>query len=255
MYTYFGVLQFERIAQWLHDDELSPRCIGFAAAFIGIGILFTLSRFRHLPAVWTGRRRLVTFLLLSTFVCIITSPREDEMLQMKMERLLRCGQPEKALHAAAKYNAPTDEILRLRIQALSATGELCNDFFTYPLGHHNAAPETLLPSKDFNTDNLASFHRISIYYLLRRDLKGLYAHLRNADPAILQRAELEALVLLAHIHQTSEAVYCDPNIEANYTDFRALEDKTKLSPDVSRANILGETYGDTYWHYYYYGKY
>lgn len=255
MYTYFGILQYERIVSWLDAEHIPSHAVGLLAAAGGVFTLFCLNRFYHLPSSWNGRKRLILFLILSTSVCVMTSPREEELLQMKMQRLLHLNKPAAALDASARYHAPTLQILHLRVEALSATGELCNDFFTYPLGNSMRGKEDTFEILGITDKAIPSdFHRKSLFFLLRRDLVALSRHLATAPHTQLQRAELEALVLYSHTHTTTTTIYRDQNIEANYRDFKSLESKYKNMPPVSRANLLGDTYGDTYWHYYYYGK-
>lgn len=256
MYSFWGILHYEHIVRWLHIEHVASPIIGLTAASSGVLALLTVSRFFHLPSSWHGQTRLIIFLLLSVAACIVTSPREEELLELKMQRLLLLGQPQAAIEASSRYHAPTAAILHLRIEALSATGELCNDFFTYPLGHtlKGGTDITTIVGTD-DSGSQSAFHRQSLVFLLKRDLPSLSRHLAGVPPTRLQRAELEALVLYAHQHSTSQHIVRDRNIEANYLDFRSLESKQMHLPFVSRANILGDTYGDTYWHYYYYGKY
>ena len=58
------------------------------------------------------------------------------------------------------------------------------------------------------------------------------------------------MILYSRLCQNPIVRYADPNIAANYLDFK---EKGEKIPDFKeRRNLLWREYGDTYWWYYFY---
>lgn len=272
VYAYTSVLQGERILAFLHDRGIDTFCslplvpwmVGIPCTLIALGAALLWRRSHHMPPTWSGQRRLAAMVLLAFVVCLVTSPSENDVLEQKMERLNRQEKHDACLDVSRNYAHPTSGILEQRILALTATGQLYEDFFTLPL-----APDSLMLNLDGCPEELA--------LLLHRDLDGfarlLKARIDSAPHALhsLQRAEWEALVLYNHRRANPIIVTTDPrlategdacegkNIEANYRDFCDYEQKAthndKHYTPLELANVIGEVYGDTYWHYFFYGQY
>lgn len=260
VYAYVSVLQGERILAFLHDRgidtccsvPLTPCMVGIPCALVALGAALLWRRSHHLPSSWSGQHRLAAMVLLAFVVCLITSPTEIGVLEQKMERLNRQGKHVDCLEVSRNYAHPTVGILTQRITALNATDQLYEEFFTLPL-----ASDSLMMNLDGCPDELS--------LLIHRDLDGyarrLKARVASAPHTLqqLQRAEKEALVLYCHRRANPIIVYTDANIEANYRDFCDYEQKAthndkNYSPQ-ELANVIGEVYGDTYWHYFFYGQY
>lgn len=254
VYCYLGVLQGERILASLHNSgidtlgstPLAAWHIALPAALLAMGAFALWQRHHHLPQEWSGQKRLAIMVTCAFALCLATSPSETSTLQLRMERLNRQGQYAKSLKASKDYAHPNADILRQRIVALSAENMLFDKFFTYPLAdnttmtHLGNCPEELT-------------------LLLRRDLDA-FASLINRRVATdssaldhLQRAEREALILYAHRRETPIILYTEPNTEANYRDFCDFRSRLTTGSPIEQANIIGDSYGDTYWHYFYYG--
>jgi len=71
-----------------------------------------------------------------------------------------------------------------------------------------------------------------------------------SDSVVLPHYYAEAMILYSRLCQNPVVRYADPNIAANYLDFK---EKGEKIPDFKeRRNLLWREYGDTYWWYYFY---
>ena len=258
VYIYTSVLQGERILAFLHTHgidslfslPLTPWMVGIPVVLIAAGIALLWRRHHHLPVSWNGQKRLAAMVMLAFCVCIITSPKESDTLEQKMERLNRQGRYADCLDVGRNYTHPTAGILQQRVIALTVTGELYDEFFTLPL----TADSLMLQIENCPAE---------LSLLLRRDLDAFAHHIlarSKRNPNVLQnlqRAEREALVLYNHRRSNPVIVYTEANIEANYRDFCDYEKKAQNSKNYSPkelANVISDVYGDTYWHYFFYGQ-
>lgn len=260
VFCYLGVLQSERILAWLHasgHDTLGPRPlaawhVALPAALVTMAIFALWQRYHHLPKEWSGQKRLAIMTTCAFTLCLITSPSETDTLALRMQRLNRQGQYAEAIEASNSYAHPTAQILTQRITALEAQHELYDKFFTYPL----ADSTTMQSLPDRAEAHTPCPEELAL--LLRRDLDGFAALIKrraDADPTTLshlQRAEREALILYAHRRETPIILYTEANTEANYRDFCDYRTRHTNANATAEANIVGDNYGDTYWHYYYY---
>lgn len=260
VYAYTSVLQGERLLALLHDhgydtlfaQPLSPWMVGLPLALIAAGTALLWQRHHHLPPAWNGQQRLAAMVLLAFAVCLFTSPTESDVLEQKMERLNRQEKHADCLSVSRNYAHPTAGILDQRVAALIATDQLYEDFFTLPL-----AADSIMQNLDGCPDEFS--------LLLHRDLDGFARHIKarvDHDAHTLQhlqRAEKEALVLYNRRRANPVIVYTDANIEANYRDFCDYEQKAALNDKQytpkELTNVIGDVYGDTYWHYFLYGQY
>lgn len=259
VYTYASVLQGERVLAFLHDRgcdtilslPLSPWMVGITCSLVAVGAALLWRRNHHLPSTWNGQKRLAAMVMLAFVVCLVTSPTETGVLEQKMRRLNRQGKHADCLDVSRKYAHPTIGILQQRIVALTATDNLYEDFFTLPL-----AADSIMMNLGDCPDALS--------LLLHRDLDAFARLVKSRsehdDQALqhLQRAEREALVLYNHRRANPVIVYTDVNIEANYRDFCDYEQKATHNDNhytpKELSNVIGDVYGDTYWHYYFYGQ-
>lgn len=73
-----------------------------------------------------------------------------------------------------------------------------------------------------------------------------------SDSVVLPHFYAEAMILYVRLCSNPVARYTDPNIAANYLDFKEKEEK--IPNYTERKNLLWRDYGDTYWWYYFYHK-
>lgn len=240
VYCYVAHLQVERLLVLLQSDALPEWILGLSAALFAMLALVIVRQFCHLPKSWNAERRLVLFIILAFLFGLLTSPTESDTLELKMARLNRLGRYDETLAVSRSFAHPTNAIISHRVDAMRATGTLNDDFFSYPGRYADYSPapcDTVLG------------------YLLNRNLPALARHLKSKNPRQLQRYEREALVLYNRLCSSPVYVYHDANTEANYSDFKAFESKQKHYSLIEKTNIIADTYGDTYWYYYFYGKY
>lgn len=262
VYCYLGVLQGERILAWLHahghdtlgSQPLAAWHVALPAAFLAMAVFALWQRHHHLPKTWNGQKRLAIMTAGAFTLCLVTSPTEADTLELRTARLNNEGHYDKSLDAARYYAHPTAAILEERIEALSAQGMLYEKFFTYPLADgatmaqmaHNPSHSSDCPEE--------------LDLLLSRDLDAFAAFIKQraeADSTTLQRlqrAEREALILYTHRRENPVIVYTERNTEANYRDFCEYRSRHAAPTPTAEANIIGDVYGDTYWHYYFYGQ-
>jgi len=62
----------------------------------------------------------------------------------------------------------------------------------------------------------------------------------------------EALLLYSRLRTAPVLVYRNDAIQANFYDFNTMEKKYAAAPRTVRRNELRQTYGDTFWWYYFY---
>lgn len=260
VYCYVAHLQAFRLLHLLGLDSTAttPTMLGITAAVIAMTTLSIVRRNVHLPKAWSGRHRLIVCIISTFTFCLLTSPSEEEAALDHAAYHARRGDYKRALMVYADYAHPSTAMLRQRAELLEASRRgICQEFFTFPLGHALTAAD--INSVSPISSHTAADHTTHLNLLLRRNLDYLAVLLQHTPTDSLQRAEAEALVLYKHLRSNPIVVITDDNIEANYRDFCDYERKLKASPrhysTVEIANLLGDVYGDTYWHYFFYGKY
>ena len=260
VYCYVAHLQAFRLLRLLgfNGTSVTPTMLGLGAAVIAMAILAIVSRNVHLPKAWSGRRRLIVCITSAFLICLLTSPSEEEAALDHAAYHTQRGDYDEALKVYAAYAHPTATMLRQRAELLDVSHRgICEEFFTFPLGHAITSDEANRISPI--SSHAVADHHTHLNLLLRRNLDYLAVLLQHTPADSLQRAEAEALVLYKHLRSNPIVVITSDNIEANYRDFCDYERKLKASPRhysaIEIANLLGDVYGDTYWHYYFYGKY
>lgn len=265
-YLYTSVLQGERLLAILRNYannaknieqilNIEPWHIGLVA--MTCTMLITAIFLKYLPPPHSEKRPLWKTLsgifIVIFFFCLLTSPNEENTIEQKMERQILQGKYEDALKTGATRENPSIKILEARITALEQLSILNEDFFLYPIGNH-------IPIPFPGTSNSESSARKHLEYLLSRNLPKLGEACKTYPRDSLQRAEKEALVLYAHTWIHPSFVYTDTAIETNYKDFQNFRHKIRKTYQgkknhlVMEANVLKETYGQTYWYYFYYGQ-
>lgn len=240
--------------------------------------------------VRTFSRRLWVNVMTLTFAFILVSCLSgyDNVVRfrLKAERMIASGEYGKALGVGYR-SADTDRSMTmLRVYALSIQGKLGDSLFRYPVTGGSSAllPDgnnvrcLLLNDADicryvgvgnagsdgfsvlrnlFSGENGCSSpvrDYILCGYLLDKKLDSFVKSLLKCgikDFSSLPRHYREALILYCHTHSGHVITYKNATMDADYMDMRALGMKYMLSPDERRASVK-DTYGNTYWYYYYY---
>jgi len=174
----------------------------------------------------------------------------------------------------------------LRVFALSRTRELGERLFEYPVvgGSNALLPDgetvccTLLPVENimrklgfrkkgkmkampyllYLEHNGLAMRPVTDYilcgYLLDKDLDAFAREVvkkYNTTSTTLPKYYREALTLYTHIRSNPIVAYRNEVLNADYADFSALE--KKYANAAERVSYVRDTYGDTYWFYYFYG--
>ena len=87
--------------------------------------------------------------------------------------------------------------------------------------------------------------------LIDRDLDGFVGYLKNDSVSVdsLPKHYREALTLYNHLRTVPVLEYSSPEMD---TDFKDFQDLLKKNPNkVLRENAMRDSYGNTYWFYYY----
>lgn len=231
-------------------------------------------------SLWVNLLGMIAMSLLTCFIGC-----NDRLFhhRMHIERLLSSGQYADASKVGILEEETDSSLTFLRIWALSKQNKLGESLFEYPLvgGSDAMLPngtsvQLVMPSesvlyKDLGVvfrkklrpmDYLKALHqtkkatRIShdwllCAYLLDCDIDGftrslpLYYQLNTDLPKHYQ----EALTLYTHLRNNPMVVFKDPVMEADYEGFQAIRRKNKDKRVC--YTILKDSYGKTYWLYYY----
>lgn len=229
-----------------------------------------------------------TLLLALQFLMVCGGGNTDEVFhyRLRMESLLVKGEYERALEVGKKSLNTDESLTMLRAFALSRTQKMGEELFEYPVkGGSNA----LLPDgknvkcmflpvdnilkrlgirKKGNMDamtyllylerNGLAMKSVTDYilcgYLLDRDIDSFVHEVMkkyNIKSSTLPKYYREALTLYTHLRSNPAIVFHSEIMDADYADFQTLE-KTYKNVD-ERAALVRDTYGNTYWYYYFYG--
>lgn len=207
---------------------------------------------------------------------------EKDHLRLHAEMLLTQNRFEEASEVGKVQYVCSEAFTMIRAYALGEIGEIGERFFEYPVvGDANS----LLPSKK---NALLILPAIDLYkfiggipspgmdarecirllakrnklndkardykYLSRlidRDLDGFVGYLKNDSVSVdsLPKHYREALTLYNHLRTVPTLEYSSPEMD---TDFKDFQDLLKKNPNkVLRENAMRDSYGNTYWFYYY----
>lgn len=228
------------------------------------------------------------FLLVAQFLMVCGGGNTDEVFhyRLRVERLLMDGDYEEALSVGKKSLNTDESLTMLRAFALSRAGKLGEMLFEYPvvggsealLPNGDKAVCTLLPAENIfknlsirKKGNMGvmtyllyldrsglAMKSVSDYilcgYLLDRDLDSFVREVMkkyNITSPTLPKYYRQALTLYTHIRSNPAIVYHSEVADADYADFSALE--KQYTDATVRVSYVRDTYGDTYWYYYFYG--
>ncbi|MGI6243753.1 MAG: DUF6057 family protein [Prevotella sp.] len=230
--------------------------------------------------IWVNLLFMVAMMLMT---CLIGCSDHLFHHRMRVENLLLSGKYDEATRIGLSEEETDSSLTFLRIYALSKTHQLGERLFEYPLmgksdamlPNNESVKLMMVPETDvykelgvfFNkkmhpTDYFNHLHstkwatRASHDWLLCAYLlDGNIDAFANALPkyyqidSLLPKHYKEALTLYVHQTPQPSIVYKSPVLEADYEDFTSLRRRYK---DVRlRNNKLRDSYGKTYWYYYY----
>ncbi len=233
--------------------------------------------------LWINLLSLSIMLLL---VCGIGNTDRVFHYRMRMENLFCSGKFAESLKVGDK-SADTDEsLVMLRAYALSRQKLLGERLFEYPMvgGSSSLLPDDggdvkcrLYPESDifrqlsirrkggmgtmeyllYIERNGLARRSVTDYllcgYLLDKNLDAFVREARkryNLTSPTLPKHYREALTLYTHLRSNPIVVYRNEVMDVDYSDFQKLE---RQYPDkAERESYVRDTYGDTYWFYYFY---
>lgn len=215
----------------------------------------------------------------------MSNTNEMDHLQMKAESALRDRHYEEASLVGKGENCSSEKLTMIRCYSLGKCGQLGEYFFEYPIAGNSSA---LLPTKN---NRLEFFPEMRLYQfiggipdagmdareclrllekrgglrseakdylyiacLMDKDIDAFAKYLEQDydTTMVLPKHYREALTLHNHLRATPVIAYSVPEMEADFADFQEL---IKKNPDkVLRENALRDSYGNTYWYYYYFRK-
>ena len=206
---------------------------------------------------------LLTMVVMFVFMMVFSNSNEIIHHRLRIENYLVKGQYEKALEVGKRSSENDNSLTMLRIYALSRVGKLGEALFRYPVSKGNDA--LLLPDGEFTKTLMMNPKIIKAYslkkgksdylligQLLNRDLDSFAKTISlcyDVDSTAIPRHYREALVLYTHIRQHRVLTFHDDVLDADYEDMKKL---IKKYPDrIQRESAVRDTYGNTYWYYYY----
>ena len=205
--------------------------------------------------------------------------------RLRVERLLSAGSYGKALQVGEKSDDTDASLTMLRIYALSKSRQMGERLFEYPLVGGSSAllpdgndvrclyyPEdAVFKSLSIRKKGVMSPMEYLLYverhglalkpvadyilcgYLLDKDLDCFVSAIRhkyNLTSASLPKHYKEALTLYTHLRANPVLVYHSEVMDADYADFQKI---LKSYPDKrEREAYVRDTYGSTYWFYYFF---
>lgn len=242
----------------------------------------SLPRYTLLGGLWRGLLGLAVMFIL---VCLCGNSDRLFHYRLRVESLLNSGCYDEALKVGIKSDDTDASLTMLRIYALSRQKQLGERLFEYPVV---GGSEALLPNEDsvrclfypenriFKTlsirrkgrmpamdylvyieNNGLAMKPVTDYllcgYLLDKNLDGFVnaiKHKYNLSSPSLPKHYREALTLYTHLRANPVLVFHSEVMDADYADFQGLEQK--YHDKRERESYVRDTYGDTYWFYYFY---
>lgn len=204
--------------------------------------------------------------------------------RVQAEQALLDGDYQKALTIGKGENASDSSLTLIRITALSETNQLGEKLFEYPLVGGTMSmlpngssvkfmmfPESRLykslggwfkqympPYRYFQY--MSKHHKVNkklddyrlCAYLIDGKLDLFVQSLRQHHDSLtnLPKHYREALVLYNHLRKNPLLSYHNDILDTDFQDFESLQHKSK-NP-LERYSMLRDSYGDTYWFWYYY---
>lgn len=244
----------------------------------------SMSRMTSAGCLW---KNLLSLAVMFVMVCAGGNTDEVFHYRLRVERLLGSEKYSEALKVGDKSSDTDESLTMLRVYALSKERMLGERLFEYPLA---GGSDALLPDgKDvrcmFYSDS-EIFRQLGIRkkgrmkpmqyllylrnhglalkpvtdyilcgYLLDKDLDGFVREVRqrySLTSASLPKHYKEALTLYTHLRSNPLLVYHSEVMDVDYADFQKLE--RKYADMRERMSHVKDSYGETYWFYYFYHK-
>lgn len=220
-------------------------------------------------------------------VCMCSNSNQTFHYRLRVEKLLSSGSYSAALQVGKDAYDTDKSLTMLRIYALSKSKLLGEELFEYPL---EGGSDALLPDgKDvrclfypeerivkslsirkkgvmkpmgylaYIERNGLAMRPVTDYilcgYLLDKNLDGFVNEVRrryNLSSPSLPKHYREALTLYTHLRSNPILVFHNEVMDADYADFQKLV--RKYSNAEERESHVRDSYGGTYWFYYFYHK-
>jgi len=206
---------------------------------------------------------LLTMAVMFLFVGIFSNNDDVFHYRMKMESCLKDGKYKEALKVGTKSRVSDPSLFLLRAFALAKTNGLGDHLFTYPAtsGSHALLPDDrhsstlMFPEmeiKRFASTKAADDYRLCAY-LLDKDLVSFAKSVKKCydlKSPDLPKHYREALTLYTHKSANPLVSYHSNVMDADYEDFLKLG--KSVSDKQQQENVVRDTYGNTYWFYYFY---
>ena len=260
-------------------------------AYFGASVFLTRNDAEHFSsspdstlagAVW---KNLLIMACIFIGVCLCGNSDRVFHYRLRVEHMLRVGSYDKALTVGKKSDDTDAGLTMLRIYALSKTKQLGEHLFEYPLEGGSAAllPDgknvrcLLYPEQQifrslsirrkgvmtpmnyllYIEKNGLALKPVTDYilcgYLLDKNLDGFVREIKHkynlASPSLPKHYK-EALTLYTHLRANPLLVFHNEIMDADYADFQKLE--ASYADKRERMTRVRDTYGDTYWFYYFY---
>lgn len=232
----------------------------------------------YLKSVALNTSLLLVLCLLSVFV---SNTFSLDHMALKCEYLLESERYSDVIKLQDKYIDSTPHLTMCRALSLAKTDELGERFFEHELtpGSQNLLPTAdnhfyfysqdvlnktvggvskrdIEPKKLLQTLYRKGRLRCPDYlltaYLMDCDLNSFACTLKEVDNDSLQslpKHYREALVLYRHLHRNPIVNYTQPELETDYQDFQELI--KKYPEGTLRNSAIRDTYGNSYWYYFF----
>lgn len=256
--------------------------ISMYARYSGKDMSYSVPHYTLLGELWRN-----LLLMAAMFICVCLCGNSDRLFhyRLRVESLLKSGNYAEAIKVGAKSDDTDASLTMLRIYALSCQRQLGERLFEYPVVGGSSA---LLPNSDsvrclfypesrifkalsirrkgrmspmeyllYIENNGLAMKPVTDYllcgFLLDKNLDGFVNAIRykyNLSSPSLPKHYREALTLYTHLRANPVLVYHNEVLDADYADFQELE--RKYTDKRKRESYVRDTYGGTYWFYYFY---
>lgn len=226
---------------------------------------------------WLSRDTWQSVLLLCCMMLLTTLVASHDRIfhqRMKMECLMREGRYAEALKVGKNSPDTDSSLVMLRAACLHKVGGMGDRLFTYPLvGGSKSMMLDSVTTKSmmwkapkWMTPPSLEMRRRKMHYVVPADyeLCGLLLDKKldrfvqevrrhyDVTASTLPKHYAEALMLYTHRRTHPSLVYSNSVMEADFQDYQALEHK--FANPQERQVALRDTYGNTYWYYFQFGK-
>lgn len=260
--------------------------------YILVAVLFRLKMLFSINTSFTGSvfgnlwKSLLVLSVMFLIVCAFGNTDEVFHYRLRMERLLALNDYDGALTIGEKSDDTDANLTMLRAYALSRTKQLGERLFEYPIpkgGSNMLLPDgsnikcLLFPESEifkqlgirkkgkmksleyllYLENHGLAMKSVTDYilcgYLLDKNLDGFVNTIKNkynlSSPS-LPKHYREALTLYTHQRSNPVLVFHSEIMDADYADFQKLE--KQYNDKSERFSYVKDTYGETYWFYYFY---